>query len=68
MKEVSIQRVLSVTEEIGTGVHDLFSTGIEYVPYLGKFIRNVKFNRLERRMKEHSYILCFNNFSLIDSD
>lgn len=54
MKEVSVQSFLSVAEEIGQGVHSLFSQGIEYVPYLGRFIQTVKFNRLERRMRENS--------------
>ncbi|MGE7938081.1 hypothetical protein [Bacillus paramycoides] len=53
MKETSIQGVLSVAEEIGSGLHSLFSTSVDYIPYIGRFVQAVKFNRLERRMKEN---------------
>ncbi|EMN7731511.1 hypothetical protein WB980_004917 [Bacillus cereus] len=50
----NMQGVLTVAEEMGSDVLELFSESMEYVPYLGRFIQTVKFNRLQRRMEENS--------------
>jgi len=54
MKLSNMQSILSVAEEMGGGVLDLFSEGMDYVPYLGRLVQTVKFNRLQRRMEENS--------------
>ncbi|PEW56835.1 hypothetical protein CN448_32040 [Bacillus cereus] len=54
MKEFGIQGVLSIAKEMGSGVYSLFNTGLELMPYLGRMVQTVKFNRLSRRMDENS--------------
>ncbi|EJR56189.1 hypothetical protein IIM_01281 [Bacillus cereus VD107] len=52
--EGNMQGVLDVAKEMGSDVLELFNEGMEYVPYLGRVMQTVKFNRLKRRIEENS--------------
>ncbi|PEK41954.1 hypothetical protein COL64_14725 [Bacillus toyonensis] len=52
MSENNTQGVLAIAKEFG--LDGLVSVGMDYIPFLSTFNNMRKFNRLERRMKEHS--------------
>ncbi|MDA1867357.1 hypothetical protein PDK12_02840 [Bacillus cereus] len=52
MSENNTQGVLAIAKEFG--LESLVSVGMDYIPFLSTFNNIRKFNRLERRMKEHS--------------
>ncbi|ASI83608.1 hypothetical protein FORC48_2522 [Bacillus cereus] len=47
-----MQEIMSVAKEFG--LDSLVDVGMDLMPYVSNFRNMVKFNRLERRMKEHS--------------
>ncbi|MCU5426987.1 hypothetical protein OCA13_05605 [Bacillus cereus] len=52
MSENNTQGVLAIAKEFG--LDGLVSVGMDYIPFFSAFNNMRKFNRLERRMKEHS--------------
>ncbi|PFA26063.1 hypothetical protein [Bacillus thuringiensis] len=52
MKGNGMQEIMNVAKEIG--MDSLVDVGMDLMPYVSNFRNMVKFNRLERRMKEHS--------------
>ncbi|MBJ7951854.1 hypothetical protein [Bacillus cereus] len=52
MKGNGVQEIISVAEEFG--LDSMVDIGMDLMPYVSSFRNMVKFNRLERRMKEHS--------------